>query len=106
MNQSIPEWDRDGWLVFEDDYALEPKQYAQKCRERDSNREPHKLIGLEQRYPERAIGYDWVDPETKARCQDWGKFPPSVTPHSYTMKRAFILTKCYSEQAPEPIPLP
>ncbi|KAI9903396.1 hypothetical protein N3K66_002748 [Trichothecium roseum] len=71
MNQSIPEWDRDGWLVFEDDYALEPKQYAQKCRERDSNREPHKLIGLEQRYPERAIGYDWVDPETKARCQDW-----------------------------------
>ena len=74
MNQSIPVWDNDGWLVFENEDALEPMQFAQKCRERDTIKEPCKPIGLAQRYPERAIHYSWVDAETKALCQDWGTF--------------------------------
>ncbi|QUC19422.1 uncharacterized protein UV8b_03663 [Ustilaginoidea virens] len=71
MNQRIPLWDRDGWLIFENDDDLEPKHISIKCRERDSQDKPMEPLGLAQRYPERAIHYPWVDAELKRKSQDW-----------------------------------
>ncbi|OAA74149.1 hypothetical protein ISF_01050 [Cordyceps fumosorosea ARSEF 2679] len=71
MNQRIPLWDKDGWLIFENDEDLEPKHISIKCRERDSQDRPMEPLGLAQRYPERAIKYSWVDPEVKRKSRDW-----------------------------------
>ena len=73
MNQRIPIWDEDGWLCFDNEEDLEPKQIGIKCRERDSQDKPTEPLGLAQRYPERAINYAWVDPELKHKARDWGK---------------------------------
>lgn len=73
MNQRIPLWDQEGWLIFENDEDLEPKQISIKCRERDSQDKPMEPLGLAQRYPERAMHYSWVDPELKRKSRDWGK---------------------------------
>lgn len=74
MNQRIPLWDEDGWLIFENDDDMEPKHISIKCRERDTQDRPMEPLGLAQRYPERAIHYSWVDAETKRKCRDWGEF--------------------------------
>ncbi|KJZ78943.1 hypothetical protein HIM_01716 [Hirsutella minnesotensis 3608] len=71
MNQRIPLWDQDGWLLFDNEDDLEPKYISIKCRERDSQDKPMEPLGLAQRYPERAIHYSWVDPELKRKSQDW-----------------------------------
>ncbi|OAR01833.1 hypothetical protein LLEC1_07288 [Akanthomyces lecanii] len=71
MNQRIPLWDKDGWLIFENDEDLEPKHIGIKCRERDSQDRPMEPLGLAQRYPERAINYSWVDPDVKRKSRDW-----------------------------------
>ncbi|KAL6698744.1 hypothetical protein J3F84DRAFT_233349 [Trichoderma pleuroticola] len=71
MNQRIPVWNLDGWLVFDSDDDMEPRHVSIKCRERDSQDRPMEPMGLAQRYPERAIHYSWVDAETKRKCQDW-----------------------------------
>lgn len=73
MNQRIPLWDQDGWLLFDNEDDLEPKHVSIKCRERDSQDKPMEPLGIAQRYPERAIQYSWVDPELKRKAQDWGK---------------------------------
>lgn len=72
MNQRIPLWDQDGWLIFDNEDDMEPKHISIKCRERDSQDKPMEPLGLAQRYPERAIHYSWVDPELKRKSQDWG----------------------------------
>ena len=68
MNQRIPVWDREGWLVFAAEEDLDPKTVSIKCRE--SQERP---LGLAQRYPERAIQYPWVDAELKLKAHDWGE---------------------------------
>ena len=73
MNQRIPLWDHDGWLIFDGDDDVEPKYISIKCRDRDSQDKPAEPLGLAQRYPERAMHYSWVSPELKDKCQDWGK---------------------------------
>uniref|UniRef100_A0A8H7TLW4 Uncharacterized protein n=2 Tax=Clonostachys TaxID=110564 RepID=A0A8H7TLW4_BIOOC len=72
MNQKIPVWDSDGWLIFDGEDELEPRQVSIKCRERDQGRRRvPELMGLAQRYPERLMGYHWVDPEIKQQARDW-----------------------------------
>lgn len=71
MNQRIPVWDRDGYLIFDDDDDIEPRYISIKCRERDAVHKSEPL-GLAQRYPERAMHYHWVDPEVKRQSRDWG----------------------------------
>ncbi|KND95199.1 hypothetical protein TOPH_00509 [Tolypocladium ophioglossoides CBS 100239] len=71
MNQRIPLWDQDGWLIFDNEDDLEPKHISIKCRERDSQDKPMEPLGLAQRYPERAIHYSWVEPDLKRKSQDW-----------------------------------
>ncbi|KAG5980061.1 hypothetical protein E4U55_004444 [Claviceps digitariae] len=71
MNQRIPLWDSEGWLIFDNEDDMEPKHISIKCRERDSQDKPMEPLGLGQRYPERAITYSWVDPELKRQSQDW-----------------------------------
>ncbi|PNY25545.1 Uncharacterized protein TCAP_04515 [Tolypocladium capitatum] len=71
MNQRIPLWDQDGWLVFDNEDDMEPKHISIKCRERDSQDKPMEPLGLAQRYPERAIHYPWVEPDLKRKSQDW-----------------------------------
>lgn len=73
MNQRIPLWDQDGWLIFDNEDDLEPKHISIKCRERDSQDKPMEPLGLAQRYPERAIHYSWVEPDLKRKSQDWGE---------------------------------
>ena len=79
MNQRIPLWDKDGWLIFENEEDLEPKHVSIKCRERDSQDKPMEPLGLAQRYPERAMAYSWVDSELKHKARDWGKLHSSPT---------------------------
>lgn len=67
MNQRIPLWDKDGWLIFDNDEDLEPRQISIKCRESNES------LGLAERYPERAIHYKWVDAEFKRKARDWGE---------------------------------
>ncbi|KID81826.1 hypothetical protein MGU_10829 [Metarhizium guizhouense ARSEF 977] len=71
MNQRLPLWDQDGWLIFGNDDDIKPKCVSIKCRQRDSQDNPMEPPGLAQRYPERAIHYSWVDPELKRVYQDW-----------------------------------
>lgn len=71
MNQRIPVWDKEGWLIFENDEDLEPKHVSIKCRERDGQDKPMEPLGLAQRYPERAMHYSWVDPDLKLKARDW-----------------------------------
>ncbi|KAM5351508.1 hypothetical protein ACJ41O_004231 [Fusarium nematophilum] len=71
MNQRIPIWDQDGWLCFDNEDDLEPRHVSIKCRERDGQDKPMEPLGLAQRYPERAMNYDWVDPEFKLKARDW-----------------------------------
>jgi hypothetical protein len=73
MNQRIPVWDQEGWLIFDNEDDLEPRQVSIKCRDKDGQDKPMEPLGLGQRYPERAIRYSWVDPELKRKSQDWGK---------------------------------
>lgn len=68
MNQHVPLWDENGRLIFEHEEDLEPKHISIKRRERHD-----RPMGLAQRYPERAVGYRWVDEDIKRRCYDWGK---------------------------------
>lgn len=78
MNQRIPLWEEDGWLIFDNEDDLEPKHISIKCRERDSQDKPMEPLGIAQRYPERAIHYSWVDPETKRKSRDWGMSIPNA----------------------------
>ncbi|KOS17107.1 hypothetical protein ESCO_006064 [Escovopsis weberi] len=71
MNQRIPMWDDEGWLLFDNEDDLEPKHVSIKCRERDNQDKPTEPLGLAQRYPERAIHYSWVDADTKRKSRDW-----------------------------------
>ncbi|OAQ57953.1 hypothetical protein VFPPC_11844 [Pochonia chlamydosporia 170] len=71
MNQRIPAWDQDGWLIFDNKDDLEPKHISIKCRERHSQDKPMEQVGLGQRHPERALHYSWVDPELKRKSQNW-----------------------------------
>ncbi|KAF4963249.1 hypothetical protein FSARC_8717 [Fusarium sarcochroum] len=71
MNMRIPIWDQDGWLCFDNEDDLEPRYVGVKCRDRDSQDKPAEPLGLAQRYPERAVNYPWVDPETKLKARDW-----------------------------------
>ncbi|KAK5990222.1 hypothetical protein PT974_08488 [Cladobotryum mycophilum] len=71
MNQRIPLWDEEGWLIFDNEEDLEPKHISIKCRERDNQDKPMEPLGLAQRYPERAIHYNWVDSDTKRKSRDW-----------------------------------
>lgn len=75
MNECIPLWDDDGWLIFDGEDDVEPKCTSIKCQEKDAQGRLVKIQppGLAQRYPERAIRYSWVNPETKRNCQDWGE---------------------------------
>ncbi|KAF4996894.1 hypothetical protein FGRMN_4215 [Fusarium graminum] len=73
MNQRIPVWDRDGYLIFDNEDDLEPQHVSIKCRERDSQDKPTEPLGIAQRYPERAIHYSWVDAETKFKARDWAR---------------------------------
>ncbi|KAM0346876.1 hypothetical protein ACHAPU_005216 [Fusarium lateritium] len=79
MNQRIPVWDRDGYLIFDNEDDLEPQHVSIKCRERDSQDKPTEPLGIAQRYPERAIHYSWVDAETKFKSRDWGNELHSTT---------------------------
>ncbi|KAK7404196.1 hypothetical protein QQX98_010038 [Neonectria punicea] len=71
MNQRIPIWDQNGWLVFDNEDELEPQHVGIKCRERDNQDKPMEPLGLAQRYPERAVNYPWVDQEVKHQAHDW-----------------------------------
>lgn len=73
MNGRIPVWDADGWLCFDNEDEIEPKYVAIKCRSRDAVGSSSEQLGLIQRYPERAIQYDWVGIEHKYKARDWGK---------------------------------
>ena len=85
MNQRIPVWDQDGWLIFNDEEDIEPRYISIKCRERDAVHKSEPL-GLAQRYPERAMHYPWVDPEVKRQARDWGKLNrPSKLSNSFSM---------------------
>jgi hypothetical protein len=75
MNQRIPVWDQDGWLCFDNDDDLEPRHVSIKCSKRDSQDKPMETLGIAQRYPERAVHYSWVDPETKFKARDWCTYP-------------------------------
>ncbi|OAA65077.1 hypothetical protein LEL_10524 [Akanthomyces lecanii RCEF 1005] len=72
-NQQIPVWDQDGALVFESDTDMEPKQKSSRC---NSQGRAINTPGLAQRYPERAVHYDWVDPDLKLAMSAWGGYPP------------------------------
>jgi hypothetical protein len=67
MNQRIPEWDKQGFLKFDNEHDLKPKQFS--CKSRKVN---VKHLGLGERYPERAIHYKWVEEADKIRWKDWG----------------------------------
>jgi hypothetical protein len=100
MNQRIPVWDQDGWLVFNDEDEVEPRYVTIKCREREAvlKNEP---LGLAQRYPERAIHYHWVDPEVKRQARDWGELPSSTRtsrPSVLTQDTAAKRVKQYEER--------
>ncbi|KAF5250824.1 hypothetical protein FANTH_4015 [Fusarium anthophilum] len=71
MNQRIPVWDEEGWLCFNNEDDLEPQHVSIKVREQGSQDKPTDLLGIAQRYPERAIHYSWIDAETKFHAQDW-----------------------------------
>ncbi|KAG9250690.1 uncharacterized protein F5Z01DRAFT_356772 [Emericellopsis atlantica] len=70
-NRRIPVWDEDGWLVFENEDDPDPQTHRIKRREREA------LPGLCDRYPERAVGYVWVDRADAAQAGDWGKWRAS-----------------------------
>ncbi|KAF4459932.1 hypothetical protein FALBO_13305 [Fusarium albosuccineum] len=71
MNQRIPVWDEDGFLCFENEDDLEPRQESIKCWNRGDQERDGGSLGLGQRYPERAVTYHWVDAELRARARDW-----------------------------------
>ncbi|KAF4948963.1 hypothetical protein FGADI_9247 [Fusarium gaditjirri] len=71
MNNQIPVWDADGWLCFDHDDDVEPRQISIKSRERHMYLQPGESLGIAQRYPERAVHYTWVDPKTKLMAKDW-----------------------------------
>lgn len=84
MNNNIPVWDRDGWLVYDDEDAEDPSKVSIKCRQKDQGQKAVVELGLAHRYPERAVTYRWVDPETKHHCREWGEF-------KYLNKLTFIV---------------
>lgn len=59
-NLQVPVTDHDNNLLFNDDGSLRVKTF--KVRDQAGNR-----IGLLNRYPDRAIEYDWVDEQDKLR---------------------------------------
>ncbi|KAF4947648.1 hypothetical protein FSARC_13920, partial [Fusarium sarcochroum] len=71
INKYIPVWDQDGWLCFDSEDSLEPRVTSIKCRARDDRLKPMAVSGIAERYPERAVNYTWVDPETKLKSRDW-----------------------------------
>ena len=68
INQKVPVWDPEGWLIFDGEEDLGPRTIAIKCR--DCKNRP---LGLTERYPERAIQYPWVHEELKVKARDWGE---------------------------------
>jgi hypothetical protein len=98
MNQKIPVWDSDGWLIFDGEDELEPRQVSIKCRERDQGRRRvPELMGLAQRYPERLMGYHWVDPEIKQQARDWG----TSTIPTHPLICVIIILMCSSQRQSE-----
>lgn len=88
MNLRIPVWDKNGWLVFDNDDDEEPRTVTIKCRHKASEG-----LGLAQRYPERMVEYDWVDEASKLEAQDWGELQPtSLVYHRSDLKRNETLT--------------
>ncbi|KAF4472999.1 hypothetical protein FALBO_114 [Fusarium albosuccineum] len=71
MNRRRPVWEQDGQLCFNNKDDLAPQHTSIKTRDRDRLMEP---LGIAERYPERAIHYAWVDPETRSKAQDWGAY--------------------------------
>jgi hypothetical protein len=72
MNQRIPVWDQDGRLCFDHEDGLESRYTSIRCREHDNCDKSVESLGIAKRYPERAIEYEWVDPEIKLRARDSG----------------------------------
>jgi hypothetical protein len=73
MNQRIPVWDAEGWLIFDNEDDLEPRKVSTGDRANDNQDKPMEPRGLGQRYHERAVTYWWVDDELKCKSQDRGK---------------------------------
>jgi len=72
MNQKVPVWDDQGYLVFDNDDDEEPRTVAIKCRDKDRGDLPLlEPLGLSQRYPERLMAYSWADAESKHQARDW-----------------------------------
>ncbi|KAL6790147.1 hypothetical protein GGI42DRAFT_365750 [Trichoderma sp. SZMC 28013] len=60
LSRSIPLSNDDGYLVFRNDYDLEP-EYIRISRVEKCTQEPWmKKLGLARRYPDRAKDYEWV----------------------------------------------
>ncbi|RGP63515.1 hypothetical protein FSPOR_8568 [Fusarium sporotrichioides] len=72
MNNHIPVWDQHGWLCFDSEDGEKPRQTSIKSRRLNGHGQPLEPLGIAQRYPERAVNYTWVDPETKMKAKDWG----------------------------------
>ncbi|KAF4455917.1 hypothetical protein F53441_1855 [Fusarium austroafricanum] len=66
MNNHIPDWDENGYLVFDSEDGEKPCQVSAK-----SHRKHLGKSGIALRYPERAVNYTWVDNETKLQARDW-----------------------------------
>lgn len=68
LSRSIPLSNDDGYLVFRNDYDLEP-EYIRISRVEKCTQEPWmKKLGLARRYPDRAKDYEWVSPEIRNRA--------------------------------------
>ena len=72
MNNHIPVWDEDGWLCFDTEDSDKPSEIDIKSHRLSNHGQSSELLGIAQRYPERAVTYKWVDAETKKQAKDWG----------------------------------
>jgi hypothetical protein len=83
MNQKVPVWDDQGYLVFDNDDDEEPRTVAIKCRDKDRGDLPLlEPLGLSQRYPERLMAYSWADAESKHQARDWGEYSQCTQCHT------------------------
>lgn len=79
LNLKVPVWDKEGWLIFDSDAAVEPRTTAVKCRAMEREHGAG-AVGLSQRYPERLVMYEWVDDAAKQQAQDWGEYQKPYVP--------------------------
>ncbi|KAH6957350.1 hypothetical protein DER45DRAFT_632131 [Fusarium avenaceum] len=71
MNKSIPVCDEAGLLCFDNDEDLEPRHMSIKCRDRNGGLNDMGIPGIAERYPERAMNYEWVDEATRLKARHW-----------------------------------